>query len=249
MRNIMMNIQYDGSRYKGWQKQNIKGNTVVTIQDKIENVLSKVTGETIQVIGCSRTDSGVHAKNYVANFKIEGNMRIEELLPALRLYLPEDIIVKDLTVVGARFHARLNTVSKTYEYTIDNNTYADVFLRRYAYHIEEKLNVNAMIKGSKALIGTHDFQSYTTLKPKNGKSTIRTINSIDISEEDNIIKIRINGDGFLLNMVRIMVSTLIEVGRGNIPYTEVSSILESKSRAAAPGKAPGKGLCLLKIEY
>ena len=249
MRNIMMTIQYDGSRYKGWQKQNIKGTSTVTIQDKIETVLSKVTGEEIQVHGCSRTDSGVHAKNYVANFKLEGSMRTEELLPALRMYLPEDIMVKDMKVVGARFHSRLNTVSKTYEYTIDNNSYSDVFLRKYAYHIDEKLDLNAMKKASSLLIGTHDFQSYTTLKPKNGKSTVRTMNSIDITEENNIIKININGDGFLLNMVRIMVSTLIEVAKGNIPYTDVGKILELKSRAAAPGKAPAKGLCLLDIEY
>lgn len=249
MRNIMMKIQYDGSRYKGWQKQNIKGTSVSTIQDKIETVLSKVTGENIQVIGCGRTDSGVHADNYIANFKIEGDMRIEEMIPALRMYLPEDIVVKEMKVVSTRFHSRLNVLSKTYEYTIDNNQYANVFIRRYAYHIEEKLDINAMKKARKTLIGTHDYQSFTSLKPKNGKSTVRTINSIDITEKDNIIKIEFNGNGFLLNMVRIITGTLIEVGKGNIKVEEVEEILNAKTRSLAGAKAPSKGLCMKNVEY
>lgn len=249
MRNIMMKIQYDGSRYKGWQKQNIKGASVSTIQDKIENVLSRITGESIQVIGCGRTDTGVHADNYIANFKIEGDIRIEAMMPALKMYLPEDIVVKEMSVVSTRFHSRLNVLSKTYEYTIDNNEYADVFLRRYAYHIEEKLNVNAMKKASRILIGTHDFQSFTSLKPKNGKSTMRTINSIDIIEDNNIIKLKINGNGFLLNMVRIIVGTLIDVGKGKISINKFEEILNCKSRALAGEKAPGKGLCMKNVEY
>lgn len=249
MRNIMMNIQYDGGRYKGWQKQNIKGTSVSTIQDKIETVLSKITGEDIQVIGCGRTDSGVHADNYVANFKIEGNIRIEEMMPGLRMYLPEDIVVKEMQVVSTRFHARLNVLSKTYEYTIDNNTYANVFNRRYAYHIEEKLNINNMRKASELLLGAHDFQSFTSLKPKNGKSTVRTINSIDITEENNIIKIKYNGNGFLLNMVRILSGTLIDVGLGKLKPSDIENILNEKSRALAGDKAPAKGLCMINVEY
>lgn len=249
MRNIMMKIQYDGGRYKGWQKQNIKGTSVSTIQDKVENVLSKVTGEDIQVIGCGRTDTGVHADNYIANFKIEGNMRTEEMMPALRMYLPEDIMVKEMAVVSTRFHSRLNVLSKTYEYTIDNNVYPDVFLRRYAYHIEEKLNLKDMKKASEILIGTHDFQSFTNLKAKNGKSTVRTINSIEITEENNIIRIKFNGNGFLLNMVRIIVGTLIEVGKGNLNVEKVEEILNAKSRTLSADKAPAKGLCMLNVEY
>ena len=135
MRNIKMIIQYDGGRYKGWQKQNIKGTSVSTIQDKIEKVLEKMTGEEIQLVGCGRTDSGVHADNYIANFKTNSTMSIDEMKKYLLMYLPEDIVIKDIKQASERFHARLNIVSKTYVYTIDNNNYANAFLRRYAYHI------------------------------------------------------------------------------------------------------------------
>lgn len=249
MRNIRMIIQYDGSRYKGWQKQNIKGTNVSTIQDKIEKVLSKMTDEDIQVIGCGRTDTGVHADNYVANFKTNSNASISEFKSYLKMYLPEDISIKDMMNCSERFHARLNTISKTYKYTIDNNDYCNVFMKKYAYHIEEKLDVNKMIEASKALIGTHDFRSFTSLKAKNGKSTIRTINYINIDENDNIITIVFNGNGFLLNMVRILVGTLIEVGKGNLSTQDIKTTLQEKDRSKAGEKAPAKGLCMLKVEY
>ena len=121
MRNIKMIIQYDGGRYKGWQKQNIKGTSVSTIQDKIEKVLEKMTGEEIQLVGCGRTDSGVHADNYIANFKTNSTMSIDEMKKYLLMYLPEDIVIKDIKQASERFHARLYIVSKTYVYTIDNN--------------------------------------------------------------------------------------------------------------------------------
>ena len=249
MRNIKMIIQYDGSRYKGWQKQNIKGTSVSTIQDKLEKVLSKMTGEEIQVVGCGRTDTGVHADNYIANFKTNSSAHIVDFKEYLKKYLPEDIVIKDMMNASERFHSRLNIVSKTYVYTVDNNEYCDVFMKRYAYHIEDKLDTTKMKEASKVLIGTHDFQSFTSLKPKNGKSTIRTINSIDIVEENNIIKIIYNGNGFLLNMVRILTGTLIEVGKGNISKDDVLRILNAKNRALAGEKAPAKGLCMANVQY
>lgn len=249
MRNIKMIIQYDGGRYKGWQKQNIKGSSVSTIQDKIEKVLAKMTGEEIQLVGCGRTDSGVHADNYIANFKTESNMSIDEMKSYLLMYLPDDIVIKEMKQASERFHARLNIVSKTYVYTIDNNGYADAFLRRYAYHINEKLDLNKMREATEVLLGTHDFQSFTSLKPKNGKSTVRTINFIDITEKNNIVKIKFNGNGFLLNMVRILTGTLIEVGKGNLSKEEVAKILKAKQRSCAGEKAPAKGLCMAAVEY
>lgn len=249
MRNVKMIIQYDGARYKGWQKQNIKGTTVSTIQDKLENVLSKMTGEEIQVVGCGRTDTGVHADNYVANFKTESHATIGEFKKYLLTYLPEDIVIKDMMNCSERFHSRLNVVSKSYEYTIDNNPYCDAFMRRYAYHVEEKLNMNKMREAAKVLLGTHDFQSFTSLKPKKGKSTIRTINSIDITEQNNIIRIKFNGNGFLLNMVRILSGTLIEVGQGKLSVADVEKILEAKTRSEAGVKAPSKGLCMVEVQY
>lgn len=249
MRNIKMIIQYDGSRYKGWQKQNIKGTTVSTIQNKIENVLSKMTDEEIQVVGCGRTDTGVHADNYVANFKTTSKISIKDIKKYLLMYLPEDIVIKSVQEASERFHSRLNAISKTYEYTIYNNSYSDVFMRRYSHYVKDKLNLDHMRDAAKILVGTHDFQSFTSLKAKNGKSTIRTINQIEITEKNNIVKIRINGNGFLLNMVRIISGALIDIGLGNIEVADIKRILEAKKRDESIQKAPAKGLCMLKVEY
>ncbi|MGG5461551.1 tRNA pseudouridine(38-40) synthase TruA [Clostridium sp. B9] len=248
MRNIKMCLEYDGSKYKGWQKQNQKGSNVSTIQDKIEKVLSKMTGEEIQVIGCGRTDTGVHAKNYIANFKTNSFMTIDEMLDYINEYLPEDIRVKEMKDASERFHSRFNVKAKTYVYTIDNNKFKDVFLRRYAWHISEKLNLDEMRKASELLIGTHDFKSFTSLKGK-GKSTIRTINSIDIEEKKGLVTLEINGNGFLLNMVRIITGTLVAVGLGELKASDVQNILEAKERAKAGEKAPAHGLCLLELNY
>ena len=249
MRNIKMTIQYDGSRYKGWQKQNIKGTSVSTIQDKIEKVLSKMTGEEIQVIGCGRTDTGVHADKYTANFKTNSEKKIPEMLKYLREFLPEDISVTSLREVSDRFHSRLNAISKTYVYTIDNNKFANVFLKKYAYHVEGQLDIEKMREASKYLLGTHDFKGFSAVKDKSKKSTIRTINYINITEKDNIIKIEYNGNGFLLNMVRILSGTLIKVAKGEIEPIKVKELLEEKSRSELAEKAPAKGLCMKEVKY
>ena len=249
MRNIRMTIQYDGSRYKGWQKQNIKGTSVSTIQDKIEKVLSKMTGEEVQVIGCGRTDTGVHADKYTANFKTNSEKKIPEMLKYLREFLPEDISVTSLREVSDRFHSRLNAISKTYVYTIDNNKFANVFLKKYAYHVEGQLDIEKMREASKYLLGTHDFKGFSAVKDKSKKSTIRTINYINITEKDNIIKIEYNGNGFLLNMVRILSGTLIKVAKGEIQPIKIKELLESKNRSELAEKAPAKGLCMKEVNY
>ncbi|SHI56236.1 tRNA pseudouridine38-40 synthase [Clostridium amylolyticum] len=245
MRNIKMTIQYDGSRYRGWQKQK---DLELTIQSKIENVLSKMTGEEVQVVGCGRTDSGVHAENYIANFHTHSIMSIEAMLDYLYEYLPEDIVVKSMKDTGERFHARYNVKSKTYIYRINNNSFRDVFNRRYVYHLNEKLNLDDMIKASEVLIGTHDFQSFTSLK-SNTKPTVRTINYINITENNGMIEIEVNGNSFLLNMVRIITGTLLEVGKGNLKPLDVEKILNEKKRSEAGPIAPAKGLCLKIVNY
>lgn len=245
MRNIKMEIQYEGTKYRGWQKQK---DTDLTIQYKIENVLSKMTGEDIQVIGCGRTDSGVHADNYIANFQTATDMSIDDMLNYVYEYLPEDIVVKSMKYASERFHARYNVKGKTYVYKINNNRFRDVFNRKYAYHIAENLDLDLMRKGAEFLIGTHDFQSFTSLKP-NTKSTLRTINYINIEEKDGIIEIEVNGNGFLLNMVRIITGTLIEVGIGKLKPVDVERILMEKRRSEAGPIAPAKGLCLRDIQY
>lgn len=245
MRNLKMVIQYDGSRYRGWQKQK---DVDMTIQNKIESVLSKMTGEEIQVIGCGRTDTGVHAENYIANFHTNYDESVDNMLNYLYEYLPEDIVVKSMKDTGERFHARYNVKAKTYVYRINNNKFRDVFNRRYTYHVIEQLNIEDMKKAAGFLIGTHDFQSFTSLKP-NTKPTIRTINYIDIKENSGLIVLEVNGNGFLLNMVRIITGTLIEVGKGIIKPNDIEEILQKKSRAEAGPTAAAKGLCLKEIQY
>lgn len=245
MRNLKMTIEYDGTRYKGWQKQI---GDVSTIQDKIEKVLSKMTGEDIQVIGCGRTDTGVHAENYIANFKTNSELTVEMMLNYLYEYLPEDIVVKAIKDTSERFHARYNVKSKTYVYRINNNKFRNVFNRKYAYHTDAELDLNIMRDAAEVLIGTHDFQSFTSLKPKT-KSTLRTINYININENDGLIEIEVNGNGFLWNMVRIIAGTLIEVGKGNLKAKDVERILEEKKRSESGPIAQAKGLTLKEVNF
>ncbi|WP_185651027.1 tRNA pseudouridine(38-40) synthase TruA [Clostridium sp. DJ247] len=245
MRNLKIAIEYDGTRYKGWQKQK---DGVPTIQDKIENVLSKMTGEGIQVIGCGRTDSGVHAENYIANFHTNSSLTIDIMLNYLYEFLPEDIVVKSMKDTTERFHARYNVKSKTYVYRVNNNKFRNVFNRKYVYHTDEKLDLNEMRNAAEVLIGTHDFQSFTSLKP-NTKSTVRTINFIHITENHGMIEVEVNGNGFLLNMVRIIAGTLLEVGKGNLKPIDVEKILNEKKRSEAGPIAQAKGLCLKDVQY
>lgn len=248
MRNLKMVIEYDGTRYRGWQKQNQKDSSIPTVQDKIETVLSKMTGEEVQVIGCGRTDTGVHAENYVANFRTNCEMSVECMLDYLYEFLPEDIVVKAMKDTSDRFHARYNVKSKTYVYTINNNKFRSVFNKKYVYHTNDKLNLNEMRKSAEVLIGTHDFQSFTSLKT-NTKTTVRTINYIDIRENDNMIEIEVNGNGFLLNMVRIITGTLLEVGNGKLKPSDVEKILNEKKRSEAGPIAQAKGLRLKSVQY
>ncbi|WP_097026869.1 tRNA pseudouridine(38-40) synthase TruA [Clostridium peptidivorans] len=249
MRNIKMIIQYDGTRYNGWQKQNQKDSTAKTIQGKIENVLNKMTGEEINVIGCGRTDSGVHAENYIANFFTDCTLTTDEIEKYLEEYLPKDIVIKELRFAKDRFHARYNVKAKTYVYRIDNNKYNNVFTRDFTNHIPVELNIEQMKKAAEYLIGTHDFKSFTSLKAKNNKSTVRTINYINIIKNDGLIEMEVNGNSFLLNMVRIIAGTLIEVGEGKLMAESVETILMEKDREKAGNKAPAKGLTLKEIQY
>lgn len=245
MRNLKIEIEYDGSRYKGWQTQ--KGN-IATIQEKLESVIGKMTGEEIQVIGCGRTDTGVHAENYVANFTTNCEKTVEEMLDYLYEYLPEDIVVKSMKDTSERFHARYNVISKTYVYRINNNKYRNVFNKKYVCHIPEKLDVDLMRKAAATLIGTHDFMSFTTLKNKS-KATVRTINYINITEDNGMIEMEFNGNGFLKNMVRIISGTLIEIGLGTKKVEDMKKILEAKKRSEAGPTAHAHGLSLKSVQY
>lgn len=245
MRNIKMILEYDGSRYKGWQKQTEDVNTV---QGKLENVINKMVGEDVQLVGCGRTDAGVHALNYTANFHTNSNMNTKDMLTYLNEYLPEDIAVKSVKDASERFHSRYNIISKTYLYKINNSIEKNVFERRYIHTIKEKLDIEQMKLCSSVLIGNHDFQSFTTLKSKT-KSKVRTINYINIIEEGNLIEIEINGNGFLWNMVRIILGTLIDSGKGNLNKIDVENILNAKKRADAGPMVPAKALFLKNVFY
>lgn len=240
-----MIIQYDGTRYKGWQKQN---ENVNTIQGKLENILNDMTGEKITLVGCGRTDAGVHALNYTANFHTNSNMSVDDMIKYIDSNLPEDISLLSLKNASERFHARYNILSKTYLYRIDNSQLKNVFQRKYVHRINDKLNLNIMRQCSQVLVGTHDFQSFTTLKSKT-KSTVRTINYIKIEEKDDIIEIEINGNGFLWNMVRIIIGTLIDAGKGILNAKDIENILIAKKRAEAGPMAPPKALFLKDVEY
>ncbi|TWH79004.1 tRNA pseudouridine(38-40) synthase TruA [Sedimentibacter saalensis] len=245
MRNIKMIIQYDGTRYKGWQKQTEDINTV---QGKLESILGNMTGEEIQLVGCGRTDTGVHAINYTANFHTNSTMNTDDMHKYLNDKLPDDIAVKSIKNASERFHARYNILSKTYMYRINNSGIKNVFDRKYIHSIDEKLNIEKMRECAAVLVGTHDFQSFTTLKSKT-KSTVRTINFINIEDNDGIIEIDVNGNGFLWNMVRIILGTLIEAGKEKLNPEDVKNILEAKKRAEAGPMVPAKALFLKDVEY
>ena len=245
MHNYKILIEYVGSKYNGWQKQ---GNTKNTIQEKFENILLELTGENIEIHASGRTDAGVHAKGQVANFKINKDFPCEYLKNYFNKYLPNDIKVIAVTKVQERFHARLNAKAKTYEYKIANVEKPSVFEHKFCCFVEEKLNVDEMRKASVHLMGEHDFKAFCSNK-RFKKSTVREIYDIDISENNGTISIKIHGNGFLYNMVRIMVGTLVEVGLGKLQAEAISGILKSELRENAGYTMPPQGLTLLEVEY
>ena len=245
MQNYKIIVKYDGSRYQGWQRQ---VTTDLTIQGKIEAVLSKMVGEKVEIDGAGRTDANVHAYAQVASFKLEKEMVAFEVLKYLNEYLPEDISVVSCKKVPPRFHARLNAKSKVYEYRIFNHVEKPVFDRKYVYQIEEKLNTDILQKAANEMIGNHDFQSFTSAK-KGKKSTVRNVHSIEVIEEGKEIKVRFSGDGFLYHMIRIMMGTMIEVAQGQKRIEDIKSIIEAKDRSAAGYLVPGKGLALVEVSY
>ena len=244
MINIKLTIEYDGTRYYGWQRQPI-GNT---IQQELEKAISKVIKENVEVIGSSRTDSGVHAKGYVANFKTNVKMPAEKFRDAINCKLPRDIVIIKSEEVDLDFHARYSSKGKTYCYTILNREYPCAIDKDYVYYYRWKLNVEEMKKACKYFLGTHDFKAFQT-PGGSVKTSIRTISDLHIETNVDKIKIYISADGFLYNMVRIIVGTLILVGSNKIKEDFVKNIIESGVRQNAGKCAPANGLCLEKVFY
>ena len=244
MRNLRLDICYDGTRYRGWQRLSGESNT---IQGKIETALSRILGETIEISGSGRTDAGVHARGQVANFHCESNMPANEILAQLRKYLPEDIGIVACKDCSERFHARLNAREKTYQYRIWNSQMPCVFERRFVTVMPEKLDLNAMKATADYFIGEHDFAAFCG-NPRFKKSTVRDICALEIDRLGEEIRITVTGNGFLHNMVRIIVGTLIEVGRGERKPDSIPELFGGK-RAEAGFLVPPQGLCLMEVYY
>ena len=287
--NYKITVQYEGTRYKGWQKQPRIDNT---IQGKLETLLSRLLDTDIEVFGAGRTDAGVHALGQVANFWVSeerlnaftekfpslkaswsstaaraqamasagknetsGSRRSAlvlsqdtMLLEALNHYLPDDIAIPKIVRASDRFHARYLTSSKWYRYRIRITLYPDVVNRRFLWQYSEDLDTDAMVRASRALIGTHDFTSFCGLKMK--KSAVRTITKIDISRPDaDTIVLDYCGDGFLNHMVRLLTGELVEVGSGRAPESSIQTILEAQKKGAACHTAPASGLTLMEVNY
>ena len=244
MRNLRLDICYDGTRYRGWQRLPGREDT---IQGKQETALSRILAEPIEISGSGRTDAGVHAMGQVANFHCESTMTAPEILENLRRYLPEDIGIYSCRDVSPRFHARLSAKEKTYRYRIWNSEIPCVFDRRFVAVMPEILDISAMERGAALLLGQNDFSAFCG-NPKMKKSTVRYLRSIEIRREGEEIQLFFTGNGFLHNMVRILVGTLVEVGR-NEREAESLTELFGKSRAEAGFLAPPQGLCLMEVQY
>lgn len=244
MRNIKLTIEYDGTNYLGWQKQK----NGATIQGILEEAIKLLTKEEIELVGSSRTDTGVHAKAFIANFKTNSTIPADKFREAINHKLPEDIVIIKSEEVDINFHSRYDAKGKTYSYSIINRDIYPAIGRNYLYHIKKKLNINSMKEACKYFIGTYDFSAFKS-SGSSVKTSIRTIKDLHIDEKNEIIKIYVTGDGFLYNMVRIIVGTLLMVGNNKIKPEEITNIIESKDRQKAGICVPAKGLTLEKVYY
>lgn len=244
MKRVMLIVAYDGTDYCGWQIQP----NGETIEGVLNRELTNLLGEEIVVTGASRTDAGVHSDGNVAIFDTEARMPADKISYALNQRLPEDIVVQQSMEVALDFHPRHCESKKTYEYRILNREFRDPNRRKNTYFYYRKLDIAAMQKAAEYLVGTHDFKSFCSIKAQ-VETTVRTIYELTVTKNEDFITIRITGNGFLYNMVRIIAGTLIEVGLGEIPPQQIERILEEKNREAAGPTAPACGLTMIGIEF
>lgn len=244
MKNIKFTIEYEGTNYCGWQRQD----NVDTIQERIETVLEKLTGEEIKLIGSGRTDKGVHALGQVANFRTKSNIPALNYRLAMQEFLPPDITIVDSREVNYKFHSRFDARSKIYKYRVYNGKYPRALLRNFYYHYYHDLDFYKIVEASKAFIGTHDFRSFMGRK-SSAYSTIRTVKDIKIERDGDFIVFEIHGISFLKHMIRIMIGTLLQIGSGKIEKKDIISIMEGRGRSLAGITAPAHGLYLEKVFY
>lgn len=244
MANIRIWLRYDGTDFHGYQIQK----NGYTIQQALKEAVRDTVGEECKIIGCSRTDAGVHAEMYCANFHSDTKIPPQNLPLALNTHLPLSVRVYAADYVEESFHATFSTIEKTYEYTIDTALISNPFTSRYSWHYPYKVDVDKMKIGAKAIIGTHDFTAFMASGGQ-AKTAVRTVKELEIFSDNNKITIKITADGFLYNMVRIIAGTLIYCGIGKIDPNSVDGIINSRDRKAAGITAPPQGLKLVSVVY
>lgn len=247
VRNIRLEIEYDGTDYCGWQTQS-RNKCKKSIQEVIEKALRKILRKKIKLSGSGRTDSGVHASSQVANFNTDSGIPCDKLRLALNGALPEDISVSKVEEANNNFHSRFSAKSKIYRYTILNRRYRSALLRGWVYFYPHPLDLKVMQDEARSLLGRHDFSAFRAAD-KLERQAVRTIKKIKVSGKDGLVHIDIEADGFLYNMVRNIVGTLVEVGRGRFNKGCVKRILDSGDRRLAGPTLPACGLCLMKVKY
>ncbi len=245
MRTIKLTIEYDGTNYQGWQVQ-LRGQT---IQGVIEEKLKNLTGEEVHLIGSGRTDAGVHAFGQVAHFKTHSKMNVHSLQRALNSLLPQDIAIKRVEEMVENFHARRDAKSKVYEYRILNRNLRSVFHHAYAWHIPQKLNLKEMKEATQYLVGEHDFSSFRSVGTPTRTTNRKVIRAEWKKDREGLLRFEIEANGFLKQMVRTIVGTLVEVGKGKMSANEFKRVIESKDRKKAGPTAPAHGLFLKEVNY
>lgn len=253
-RNILLTIEYDGTGFKGWQRQP----EVRTVQGELERVLSYACKEEITINGTSRTDAGVHALGQRATFTMTSGLPVDKLPKVVNnllcggmhsLHPVGDVRITEAREVAEDFHARFDSKGKKYRYIIRNTAEPDVFCRNYCYQVAQPLDTEAMAAAAEHIVGTHDFKCFQAAGGEEKETTVRTVHSLEVSRSGEKVIIEIAGDGFLYNMVRIITGTLVEVGLGKKNPEALKSIIESKDRRNAGHTAPAEGLYLVEVYY
>ena len=242
--NYKLKLMYEGTHYAGWQRQK----NAVTVQGELERALSVITRETVTTVGVSRTDAGVHAANFIANVHLQSPIDTYKLLRGVNALLPADIRLMEAVSCSDDFNARFDTTCKTYLYRIDTSDYGDAFYRNFAWHVPGGLDISKMEEAAKHFLGTHDFSTFMA-QGGSAKTFSRTLFESSFTQDGSLLTYRITGNGFLYNMVRIIVGTLVWVGKGKFQPADMPAIISSKDRTRAGMTAPAKGLMLWQAQY